>query len=120
MTPIRHRLPKRRRGFTQEAKVAGHAVIVTTGEYEDGSLGEIFIDMHKEGAAFRSLMNCFAILVSLCLQHGVPLGLLVKRFSGTRFEPSGPVSGHERIESASSVVDYVFRALEGAYLEGKT
>jgi len=111
----RDRLPKRRRGRTLEASVAGHLVIVTTGEYEDGTLGEIFIDMHKEGAAFRSLMNCFAILVSLCLQHGVPLSLLVKRFTGVSFEPCGRVSGHRGIEQASSVVDYIFRALSEEY-----
>lgn len=119
MTPSRLRLPKRRKGHTLEATVAGHTVIVTTGEYDDGTLGEVFIDMHKEGAAFRSLMNCFAILVSLCLQHGVPLSLLVKRFTGLKFDPAGPVSGHAEIESATSVVDYIFRALESAY-PGKT
>ena len=111
----RVRLPKRRSGFTLESAVAGHKVFLRTGEYEDGTLGEIFIDMHKEGAAFRSLMNCFAILVSLCLQHGVPLSLLVKRFTGVSFEPCGPVSGHDTITSATSVVDYIFRALAVEY-----
>ena len=113
----RDRLPKRRRGRTLEASVAGHLVIVTTGEYEDGTLGEIFIDMHKEGAAFRSLMNCFAILVSLCLQHGVPLSLLVKRFTGVAFEPSGKVIGQPGIESAKSIVDCIFRMLANEYPE---
>lgn len=111
----RSRLPSRRHGCTLEAAVGGHLVVVTTGEYEDGTLGEIFIDMHKEGAAFRSLMNCFAILVSLCLQHGVPLALLVKRFTGVSFEPSGLVTGHNGIGSATSVVDYIFRALDAEY-----
>jgi ribonucleoside-diphosphate reductase alpha chain len=117
MTPNRARLPRQRRGFTQEANVGGHIVIFTTGEYENGDLGEIFIDMHKEGAAFRSMMNCFAILVSLCLQHGVPLSLLIKRFSGVRFEPAGVVNGHPEISEAASVVDYIFRALGSAYGE---
>src|SRR5690606_34395738 len=88
----RVRLPKKRRGFTQEALVGGHKVFLRTGEYGDGSLGEIFIDMHKEGAAFRSLMNCFAMAVSVGLQYGVPLDTYVEQFTFTRFEPHGPVS----------------------------
>jgi ribonucleoside-diphosphate reductase alpha chain len=111
----RHRLPKKRRGFTQEARVGGHKVFLRTGEYDDGSLGEIFIDMHKEGAAFRSLMNCFAISVSMGLQHGVPLENFVEQFTFTRFEPAGPVEGHPNIKFATSMIDYVFRLLGVEY-----
>ncbi len=113
---VRHRLPKRRRGFTQEARIGGHKVFLRTGDYEDGSLGEIFIDMHKEGAAFRSLMNCFAIAVSMGLQHGVPLSAYVEQFTFTRFEPSGIVEGHPNIKFATSLVDYIFRVLGVEYL----
>ncbi len=113
---VRHRLPKKRRGFTQEASVAGHKVFLRTGEYDDGSLGEIFIDMHKEGAAFRSLMNCFAISVSMGLQHGVPLESYVEQFTFTRFEPQGPVMGHPNIKFATSMIDYIFRVLGVEYL----
>ncbi|MCC6873784.1 MAG: vitamin B12-dependent ribonucleotide reductase [Sandaracinaceae bacterium] len=113
---IRVRLPKRRRGFTQEARVGGHKVFLRTGEYESGQLGEIFIDMHKEGAAFRSLMNCFAISVSMGLQHGVPLSSYVDQFTFTRFEPGGLVEGHPNIKFATSVIDYVFRVLGVEYL----
>jgi ribonucleoside-diphosphate reductase alpha chain len=112
---VRHRLPKKRRGFTQEASVAGHKVFLRTGEYDDGSLGEIFIDMHKEGAAFRSLMNCFAISVSMGLQHGVPLNSYIDQFTFTRFEPSGPVMGHPNIKFATSMIDYIFRVLGVEY-----
>ncbi|HET9326334.1 MAG TPA: vitamin B12-dependent ribonucleotide reductase [Candidatus Eisenbacteria bacterium] len=112
----RRRLPKRRHGFTQEARIAGHKVFLRTGEYEDGTLGEIFIDMHKEGAAFRSMMNCFAISVSMGLQYGVPLEHLVDQFVFTRFEPAGRVEGHENLRAATSVIDYVFRALGVEYL----
>jgi ribonucleoside-diphosphate reductase alpha chain len=112
---IRHRLPKKRRGFTQEAAVGGHKIFLRTGEYDDGSLGEIFIDMHKEGAAFRSLMNCFAISVSMGLQHGVPLESFVEQFTFTRFEPQGPVVGHPNIKFATSMIDYVFRVLGVEY-----
>jgi ribonucleoside-diphosphate reductase alpha chain len=114
---IRHRLPKRRQGFTQEARVAGNKIFLRTGEYSDGSLGEIFIDMHKEGAAFRSLMNCFAISVSMGLQHGVPLESYVNQFTFTRFEPQGPVEGHPNIRFATSMIDYVFRVLGLEYLK---
>lgn len=107
----RHRLPKKRRGFTQEARVAGHKVYLRTGEYEDGTLGEIFLDMHKEGAAFRSMLNCFAIAVSLGLQYGVPLEEFVDAFVFTRFEPQGPVEGHESVKFATSIIDYIFRVL---------
>ena len=112
----RFRLPRRRRGFTQEAKVGGHKVFLRTGEYDDGGLGEIFIDMHKEGAAFRSLMNCFAIAVSLGLQHGVSLEEFVEQFTFTRFEPQGSVEGHANIKFSTSIVDYIFRVLGVEYL----
>jgi ribonucleoside-diphosphate reductase alpha chain len=114
---VRHRLPKRRRGFTQEARVGGHKVFLRTGEYEDGNIGEIFIDMHKEGAAFRSLMNCFAISVSMGLQHGVPLESYVEQFTFTRFEPGGIVEGHPNVKFSTSIIDYVFRVLGVEYLK---
>ena len=116
-TTRRHRLPKKRKGFTQEARIGGHKVFLRTGEYEDGSLGEIFVDMHKEGAAFRSLMNCFAISVSMGLQHGVPLDAYVRQFTFTRFEPQGIVEGHPNIKFATSIIDYVFRVLGVEYLK---
>jgi ribonucleoside-diphosphate reductase alpha chain len=112
----RTRLPQKRRGFTQEAHVGGHKVFLRTGEYEDGTLGEIFIDMHKEGAAFRSLMNCFAMAVSVGLQYGVPLATFVEQFTFTRFEPHGVVSGHPNIKFSTSIVDYLFRVLGVEYL----
>jgi ribonucleoside-diphosphate reductase alpha chain len=114
---VRHRLPKKRRGFTQEARVGGHKVFLRTGEYNDGSLGEIFIDMHKEGAAFRSLMNCFAISVSMGLQHGVPLESFVDQFTFTRFEPAGTVEGHPNVKFSTSMIDYVFRVLGVEYMK---
>jgi len=113
----RHRLPKKRKGFTQEARIGGHKVFLRTGEYEDGSLGEIFVDMHKEGAAFRSLMNCFAISVSMGLQHGVPLDAYVRQFTFTRFEPQGIVEDHPNIKFSTSIIDYVFRVLGVEYLK---
>jgi ribonucleoside-diphosphate reductase alpha chain len=113
----RVRLPKKRSGFTQEAYVGGHKVFLRTGEYEDHSLGEIFIDMHKEGAAFRSLMNCFAMAVSVGLQYGVPLETFVEQFTFTRFEPHGVVTGHENIKFSTSIVDYIFRVLGVEYLK---
>jgi ribonucleoside-diphosphate reductase alpha chain len=109
-------LPNRRAGYTQKAVVGGHKVYLRTGEYEDGTLGEIFLDMHKEGAAFRSLMNCFAIAVSLGLQHGVPLDEFADAFVFTRFEPNGIVHGHDQIKMVTSVIDYVFRELAISYL----
>ncbi len=112
----RRRLPDRRKGYTQKAVVGGHKVFLRTGEYEDGGLGEIFVDMHKEGAAFRSLMNAFAIAVSIGLQHGVPLEKFVDQFLFTRFEPNGMVSGNDRIMMATSVTDYIFRELAISYL----
>lgn len=117
--PVRRKLPTKRRGFTQEAGVAGHKVYIRTGEYEDGTLGEVFIDMHKEGAAYRSMMNCFAISVSLGLQYGVPLKEFVDKFTFTRFEPSGIVEGHPNVKMATSIVDYIFRVLGMEYL-GRT
>jgi ribonucleoside-diphosphate reductase alpha chain len=112
----RRRLPQRRRGYTQKAIVGGHKVYLRAGEYEDGTLGEIFLDMHKEGAAFRSLMNCFAISVSLGLQYGVPLEEYIDAFIFSRFEPSGPVVGNDRIKLATSIIDYIFRELAITYL----
>jgi ribonucleoside-diphosphate reductase alpha chain len=112
----RRRLPFRRGGYTQKAVVGGHKIYLRTGEYEDGSVGEIFLDMHKEGAAFRSLMNNFAIAVSLGLQHGVPLEEFVDAFVFTRFEPNGIVQGHDRIKMSTSILDYVFRELAVSYL----
>src|SRR5690606_12936168 len=112
----REKLPDRRKGYTQKARVGGHKVYLTTGEYEDGRLGEIFIDMHKEGAAFRSLMNNFAIAISLGLQYGVPLEEYVDAFTFTRFEPAGMVQGNEAIKNATSILDYIFRELAISYL----
>ena len=112
----RRKLPTRRAGYTQKAIVGGHKVYLRTGEYEDGAIGEIFIDMHKEGAAFRSLMNCFAIAISLGLQHGVPLDEFVDAFVFTRFEPSGVVEGNRTIKMSTSIIDYIFRELAITYL----
>jgi ribonucleoside-diphosphate reductase alpha chain len=112
---VRRSLPNRRVGYTQKAKIAGHSIFIRTGEYDDGRLGEIFLDMHKEGAAFRSLLNSFAIAVSLGLQYGVPLDEYVDAFTFSRFEPNGMVQGHEYIKMATSVLDYVFRDLAIAY-----
>ena len=113
----RERMPDRRKGYTQKAVVGGHKVYLRTGEYDDGRLGEIFIDMHKEGAALRSLLNNFAIAVSLGLQYGVPLEEYVDAFTFTRFEPSGPVQGNDSIKYATSMLDYVFRELAVSYLD---
>ncbi len=112
----RKRLPWKRRGFTQKAKVGGQTLFVRTGEYNDGTLGEIFIDMHREGATFRSLMNCFSIAVSIGLQYGVPLEEYVSKFTFTRFEPSGMVEGHPNIKNSTSIIDYIFRLLGFEYL----
>lgn len=111
----RKRLPSKRDGFTQKGKVGGHTIFVRTGEYDDGTLGEIFIDMHKEGASFRSLLNCFAISVSIGLQYGVPLEEFVEKFIYTRFDPSGYVD-HPYIKNSTSVIDYIFRLLAIEYL----
>jgi ribonucleoside-diphosphate reductase alpha chain len=113
----RERLPARRKGYTQKAVVGGHKVYLRTGEYDDGRLGEIFVDMHKEGAALRSLLNNFAIAISLGLQYGVPLEEYVDAFTFTRFEPQGPVQGNDSIKYATSILDYVFRELAVSYLE---
>jgi len=115
-TVMRERLPHRRKGYTQKAVVGGHKVYLRTGEYENGTLGEIFIDMHKEGAAFRSLMNNFAIAISIGLQYGVPLEEFVDAFIFTRFEPAGIVTGNETIKNATSVLDYIFREMAVSYL----
>jgi ribonucleoside-diphosphate reductase alpha chain len=113
---LRERLPRKRKGFTQEARVGGHKIYLRTGEYLDGTLGEIFIDLHKEGAAFRSIMNCFAMAVSIGLQYGVPLETFVDQYTFTRFEPSGTVEGHDNVKIATSIVDYLFRVLGIEYL----
>ncbi|TPV96613.1 MAG: vitamin B12-dependent ribonucleotide reductase [Myxococcales bacterium FL481] len=112
----RRRMPDRRGGYTQKATIGTHKVYIHTGEYTDGTLGEIFLDMHKEGAAFRSLMNCFAIAISLGLQYGVPLEEYVDAFVFTRFEPNGVVTGHPQIKMSTSIIDYIFRELAVSYL----
>ena len=112
----RRALPHRRKGYTQKASIGGHKVYLRTGEYDDGTLGEIFIDMHKEGAAYRSLMNCFAIAISLGLQHGVPLEEFADAFVFTRFEPNGMVTGNKSISMSTSTIDYIFRELAITYL----
>lgn len=113
----RRKLSNRRKGYTQKATVGGHKVYLRTGEYENGALGEIFIDMHKEGASFGAMMNNFAIAVSLGLQYGVPLDVFVEAFVGTRFEPAGMVQGNGTIKNSSSILDYIFRELAVSYLE---
>ncbi len=113
----RDKMPERRKGYTQKAMVGGHKVYLRTGEYQDGRLGEIFIDMHKEGAAFRAMMNNFAIAISLGLQYGVPLAEYVEAFTFTRFEPAGLVQGNDAIKNATSILDYIFRELAVSYLD---
>lgn len=113
----REKLPERRKGYTQKAIVGGHKVYLRTGEYNDGRLGEIFIDMHKEGAAFRAMMNNFAISISVGLQYGVPLEEFVEAFTFTRFEPAGIVQGNDSIKNATSIIDYIFRELAVSYLD---
>ncbi|MDR2069204.1 MAG: adenosylcobalamin-dependent ribonucleoside-diphosphate reductase [Spirochaetaceae bacterium] len=113
----RKSLPNRRSGYTQKAKIGGHSIFIRTGEYNSGRLGEIFLDMHKEGAAFRSLLNSFAIAVSLGLQYGVPLEEYVDAFTFSRFEPNGLVQGHDYVKMATSVIDYIFRDLAISYLK---
>jgi ribonucleoside-diphosphate reductase alpha chain len=113
----RERMPNRRKGYTQKAVVGGHKIYVRTGEFDDGRLGEIFLDMHKEGAAFRAMMNNFAIAISLGLQYGVPLEEYVEAFTFTRFEPAGFVQGNDSIKNATSILDYVFRELAISYLD---
>lgn len=113
----REKMPHRRKGYTQKANVGGHKVYLRTGEYDDGRIGEIFIDMHKEGAAFRAMMNNFAIAISLGLQYGVPLEEYVEAFTFTKFEPAGMVTGNDAIKNATSILDYVFRELAVSYLD---
>ncbi|MES2846071.1 MAG: vitamin B12-dependent ribonucleotide reductase [Pseudomonadota bacterium] len=113
----REKLPERRKGYTQKAIVGGHKVYLRTGEYSNGTLGEIFIDMHKEGAGFRAMMNNFAIAVSVGLQYGVPLEEFVEAFTFTKFEPAGMVQGNDSIKNATSILDYIFRELAVSYLD---
>lgn len=113
---VKQKLPSKRVGWTQEAVVGGHKVFVRTGEYDDGRLGEVFIDMYKDGAAYRSLINCFAISISKGLQYGVPLEEYVDTFTFTRFEPAGPVQGHPNLKMSTSILDYIFRLLGYEYL----
>ncbi len=113
---VKQKLPPKRVGWTQEAVVGGHKVFIRTGEYNDGRLGEVFIDMYKDGAAYKALINCFAILVSKSLQYGMPLEELVDTFTFTRFEPAGPVQGHQNIKMATSILDFIFRLLGYEYL----
>lgn len=113
----RKKLPSKRSGFTQKAKVGGQTLFIRTGEYSDGRLGEIFVDMHKEGATFRSLMNCFSIAVSIGLQYGVPLREFVDKFTFTKFEPAGYVEGHDNIKNSTSIIDFIFRLLGFEYLK---
>jgi ribonucleoside-diphosphate reductase alpha chain len=113
----REKMPDRRKGYTQKAVVGGHKVYLRTGEYADGQLGEIFIDMHKEGAGFRAMMNNFAIAVSVGLQYGVPLEEFVDAFTFTKFEPAGLVQGNDSIKNATSILDYIFRELAVSYLD---
>ena len=114
--PTRRRLPARREGFVQEVTIGGHKLFLRTGEYPDGTLGEIFIDMYKEGAGYRGILNCFAVLTSKALQYGIPLEELVDTFTFTRFEPAGPVEGHENIKNCTSLLDVIFRVLGLQYL----
>ena len=116
---LRQKLPNRRSGYTQKANVGGHKIYLRTGEYNDGRLGEIFIDMHKEGASFRSLMHNFAMAISIGLQYGVPLEEFVDAFTFTRFAPSGSVEGNDSIKAATSILDYIFRELGINYLDRK-
>ena len=115
MNTDRKTLPNRRRGFTQKARIGGHKIYLHTGEYKDGSLGEIFLDMNKEGATLGGIMNCFAIAVSLGFQHGVPLGKYIEAFTFTKFEPAGMVQGSEYIKMSTSPLDYIFRELAVRY-----
>jgi len=110
-------LPSRRLGYVQKAKVDGQTIYLRTGNFEDNSLAEIFIDIHKEGATFRSVLNCFAIAVSIGLQHGVPLEEYVESFLFTKFEPRGLVQGHEKIKVTTSIIDYIFKELAISYLQ---
>ena len=113
----RDKLPERRLGWTQKVKIDNNTFYLRTGEYKDGKLGEIFLDMHRQGAAMRSLLNCFAIAISLGLQYGVPLDEFVNAFTFTKFEPSGLVQGSDRVKICTSIVDYIFRELAIHYLK---
>jgi ribonucleoside-diphosphate reductase alpha chain len=115
----RRRLPKRRKGVTQEVMIGGHKVFIQTGEYDNGDLGEVFVSMYKEGAAYRSLIACFSVILSKSLQYGVPLEEFVDSFTFTRFEPAGMVQGHDAIKSCTSILDFLFRFLGYEYL-GRT
>ena len=115
----RKRLPKKRKSHQTQARIDGHKLYITMGEYPDGMLGEVFLDMHKVGATFRGMMHCFAQLLSIALQYGVPLRVIVSTFRGREFEPCGEVVGHPRIEKATSLVDYVVRCLACEYLDEK-
>jgi ribonucleoside-diphosphate reductase alpha chain len=117
MKPPRFLLPARRSGYNQEARIGGHKVFVRTGEYDDGTLGEIFIDLAKEGATLKGILSCFAIAVSKGLQYGVPLEEFVNTFTFQTFEPRGMVEGHPNIKMANSIIDYVFRSLGVEYLQ---
>jgi len=113
---FRNKLPTRRTGYTQKVKINGQTMYMSTGEYQDGTLGEIFLDISKEGAPFRSMLNSFAIAVSLGLQYGVPLEEYVDAFVFSKFEPSGLVSGHDHVKMCNSIIDYIFRDLAINYL----
>lgn len=115
MNTERRRLPKKRRSAVQAARIDGHRIYVTEGTYSDGSLGEIWLDMHKVGSFGRGMLHCFAKLFSIALQYGVPLRVLVKTFRGVHFSPDGAVTGHENISEATSIIDYVVHTLELDY-----
>lgn len=108
-------LPFRRNGFTQKSKIAGHNLYLTTGEYDNGKLGEIFLDMHKQGSTFRAFMNCFAVSISIGLQHGIPLSTYFKAFKDVKFFPNGKVEGSDKVNSCSSIIDYIFKELSHYY-----
>ena len=115
-TTNRSKMPDRRKGYIQKVTIGDHKIYLHTGEYDDGKVGEIFIDMNKEGELVKALMNNFAIAISLGLQYGVPLDEFVDAFIETKFEPSGEINGNDRILSASSILDYIFRELAISYL----
>ena len=115
-TKDRSKMPDRRKGYIQKVSISNHKIYLHTGEYDDGKVGEIFIDMNKEGELVKALMNNFAIAISLGLQYGVPLDEFVDAFIETKFEPSGKIKGNDRILSATSILDYIFRELAISYL----
>jgi len=112
----KRKLPARRQGYTQKMMIGGQTLYLHTGEYEDGTLGEIFIDLNKQGSFIRSIMNCFCIAISIALQYGAPLEDLTNQFLGTRFDPAGPVQYHPDIKMSSSILDLIFRDLAINYL----